>query len=134
MRRARQTPHGARPNREGVRNASFEHVLARRVQPPGRSLEPRSNARPRGMAVPPEQSGGQNSAYRSGCHKCLLRLPLIMFAEPQAKALISTWVETAKNVCEIFAILVGAAWTYLNYFRGRTYKPRRVLGRSLYRE
>ncbi len=37
-------------------------------QPPGRSLEPRSNARPRGMTVPREQSRGQNSAYRSGCH------------------------------------------------------------------
>ena len=35
-------------------------------QPPGRSLEPRSNARPRGMTVPSQ--GGQNSAYRSGCH------------------------------------------------------------------
>ncbi len=37
---------------------------------------------------------------------------------------ISHWVETAKNVCEILAILGGAAWTYLNYFRGRIYKPR----------
>ncbi len=35
-----------------------------------------------------------------------------------------TGVETLKNICEILAILVGAAWTYLNYFRGRTYKPR----------
>jgi hypothetical protein len=43
------------------------HVPARRVQPPGRSLEPCSNARPRGMAVLREQSRGQNSAYRSGC-------------------------------------------------------------------
>ena len=47
-----------------------------------------------------------------------------MIAEPQAHALISNWVETVKNVCEILAILVGAAWTYLNYFRGRIYKPR----------
>jgi hypothetical protein len=47
-----------------------------------------------------------------------------MFAEPPTHALISSWVETVKNVCEILAILVGAAWTYLNYFRGRTYKPR----------
>ena len=47
-----------------------------------------------------------------------------MFAEPQAHALINSWVETVKNVCEILAILVGAAWTYLNYFRGRIYKPR----------
>jgi hypothetical protein len=50
------------------------HVPARCVQPSGRSLEPRSNARPRGMTVPPEQSGGQNSAYRSGCHKLLLSI------------------------------------------------------------
>jgi len=44
------------------------NVPARCVKPPGRSLEPRSDARPRGMAVPQEQSCGQNSAYRSGCH------------------------------------------------------------------
>lgn len=36
----------------------------------------------------------------------------------------SHWVETAKNPCEIAAIFGGAAWTYLNYFRGRTYNPR----------
>ena len=56
--------------------ATAGHVPARCVEPPGRSLEPRSNARPRGMAVPLEQSGGQNSAYRSGCHKltCFLLL------------------------------------------------------------
>ncbi len=48
-------------------------VPSRRVKPPGRSLERRSNASPRGMAVPPEQSDGQNSAYRSGCHKILSR-------------------------------------------------------------
>ncbi len=36
----------------------------------------------------------------------------------------SRWVETAKNLCEIVAIFGGAAWTYLNYFRGRIYKPR----------
>jgi hypothetical protein len=47
-----------------------------------------------------------------------------MIAEPQAHALIASWVETVKNVCEILAILVGAAWAYLNYFRGRIYKPR----------
>jgi len=40
-------------------------VPARCAKPPGRSLEPHSNVRPRGMAVPPQ--GGQNSAYRSGC-------------------------------------------------------------------
>jgi hypothetical protein len=49
-------------------------VPTRCVKPSGRSLEPRSNAWPRGMAVPPEQSGGQNSAYRSGCHKLLLSI------------------------------------------------------------
>src|SRR5437667_6285608 len=48
---------------------------ARRVKPPGRSLEPRSNARPRGMTVLLEQSGRQNSAYRSGCHNLSYFLP-----------------------------------------------------------
>jgi hypothetical protein len=67
MRWAGQTPHGARPNREEVPGFGRGHVPARCVKPPGRSLEPRSDARPRGMAVPREQSRGQNSAYRSGC-------------------------------------------------------------------
>ena len=74
MQRAGQTPHGARPNREGARNFGSAHAPARRVKPPGRSLEPRSDAGPRGMAVAPERSGGQNSAYRSGCHKLLLSI------------------------------------------------------------
>jgi hypothetical protein len=70
MERAWQTPHGARPNREGARlgaQASAERVPARCAsgvpsvgllardgvlsKPSGRSLEPRSNARPRGMVV-----------------------------------------------------------------------------------
>src|SRR5580765_5724475 len=72
MSRAGQTPHGARPNREEVRGFGCGHVPARCVEPSGRSLEPRSDARPRGMVVPQEQSRGQNSAYRSGCHKLLL--------------------------------------------------------------
>jgi hypothetical protein len=33
-------------------------------------------------------------------------------------------IESVKNVAEIAAILVGASWTYLNYFRGRIYKRR----------
>src|SRR5581483_1679508 len=44
-------------------------VPARRAKPPGRSLEPRSDAEPRGMAVPQHSCCGQNSAYRSGCHR-----------------------------------------------------------------
>jgi hypothetical protein len=74
MQRARQTPHGARPNREEVRGLGRGHVPARCVKPSGRSLEPRSDARPRGMTVQQEQSRGQNSAYRSGCHKFLFSI------------------------------------------------------------
>src|SRR5712691_3342721 len=82
MQRAGQTTHGARPNRKGaelILTNQFLHVPARCVQPSGRSLEPRSDAWPRGMTVPPEQSGGQNSAYRSGCH-ILLVFPLFALA------------------------------------------------------
>src|ERR1700684_986277 len=57
MPRAGQTPHGARPNREEVHGFGREHVPARCVKPSGRSLEPRSNARPRGMAVQPRLAG-----------------------------------------------------------------------------
>src|ERR1035441_7436456 len=57
MRRAGQTPHGARPNREGFPGKPSGFAGGpRRVgapQPPGRSLEPRSNAWPRGMIVLP---------------------------------------------------------------------------------
>src|SRR5277367_6781384 len=72
MPRAWQTPHGARPNREEVWDFGSRHVPARCVKPPGRSLEPRSNAGPRGMIVLREQSRRQNSAYRSGCHKSFI--------------------------------------------------------------
>src|SRR5208337_902105 len=51
MRRAGRTPHGARPNREEVRFRPDACRLGA-PQPPGRSLEPRSNAWPRGMIVP----------------------------------------------------------------------------------
>ena len=58
MRRAGQTPHGARPNREGFpgKPSGFAGEACRlgAPQPPGRSLEPRSNAWPRGMTVLPE--------------------------------------------------------------------------------
>src|SRR5579864_6082031 len=69
MRDAWQTPHGARPNREGVGDGAsrFQRVPARCAKPSGRSLEPFSNGRPRGMTV----SGGnavQNSAYRFWHH------------------------------------------------------------------
>jgi hypothetical protein len=48
-----------------------------------------------------------------------------MLAEPHSVQIaFSNWVGTVKSVCEILAILVGGAWTYLNYFRGRVYKPR----------
>jgi len=50
------------------------NVPARCVKPSGRSLEPRSNARPRGMAVPQQQCCGQNSAYRPGCFYLTIRV------------------------------------------------------------
>ncbi|SRR5581483_2560775 len=50
MHEARQTPHGARPNREGVAPHGA-CAPARRAKPSGRSLEPCSNAWPRGMTV-----------------------------------------------------------------------------------
>jgi hypothetical protein len=53
MGEAWQTPHGARPNREGIEDGAshFQRVPARRAKLPGRSLEPFSNGRPRGMTV-----------------------------------------------------------------------------------
>ncbi len=73
MLRAGQTPHGARSNREEAPEDRSAYRLGA-PQPPGRSLEPRSNAWPRGMTVPSQD--GQNSAYRSGCHKPL-PIPLL---------------------------------------------------------
>lgn len=40
------------------------------------------------------------------------------------KSAIHTNIETLKNIFEIAAIIVGGAWTYLNFFRGRTFKSR----------
>jgi hypothetical protein len=37
---------------------------------------------------------------------------------------ISAFVEVLKNVFEIVAIATGAIWTYFNFFKGRTYRPR----------
>jgi len=81
MMRAGQTPHGARPNREEAR-ARLRTCRLDASQPPGRSLEPFSNARPRGMTVLPEQSGGQNSAYRSGCFLKVFNLPWSGWSQP----------------------------------------------------
>src|SRR6201987_2226036 len=77
MLRAGQTPHGARPNREEGFGFGRNTCRLGASQPPGRSLEPCSNARPRGMTVPPQ--GGQNSAYRSGCHNLPCFLPTCEF-------------------------------------------------------
>jgi len=41
-----------------------------------------------------------------------------------SSAEIGHWVEIVKNVFETLAILIGAAWTYFNFFRGRIYKHR----------
>jgi hypothetical protein len=48
----------------------------------------------------------------------------MMLDAPSASSTFGSGVETLKNIFEILAILVGAAWTYLNYIRGRIYKPR----------
>jgi hypothetical protein len=36
----------------------------------------------------------------------------------------SAFVELLKNSFEIAAIILGAIWTYFNFFKGRTYRPR----------
>jgi len=33
-------------------------------------------------------------------------------------------LDTIQKILTILAILIGAIWTYFNYFRGRTYRPR----------
>ena len=63
---AGQTPHGARPNREGIPVATPVNALRLETpQLPGRSLEPASDGRPRGMTIA-AATPLQNSAYRSG--------------------------------------------------------------------
>ncbi len=37
---------------------------------------------------------------------------------------ITKWIGNSKDIFEIAAIIFGGAWTYINYFRGRIYKPR----------
>src|SRR5690348_6240703 len=51
---AGQTPHGARPNREATRAVGSRRSTRERTarpKPPGRPLEPASNAGPRGMVI-----------------------------------------------------------------------------------
>ncbi len=110
MRRAGQTPHGARPNREEVRGFGRGRVPARCAKPSGRSLEPRSNARPRGMAVLAEQSGRQNSAYRSSCFRLISALAKKNRAQDDSRpAAVAVSVSAHSNVryrIERIAILV----------------------------
>jgi hypothetical protein len=50
-----------------------------------------------------------------------------MTAPPQVDQVgfgISAIVEVIRNGCEIGAIIIGGAWTYYKFFKGRTYKPR----------
>ena len=76
---ARQTPRGARPNREATRFQilNLRSQRAARSQPPGRSLDPNGNVWARGMIATPIfrssisvleisdlKIGVQNSAYR----------------------------------------------------------------------
>jgi hypothetical protein len=37
---------------------------------------------------------------------------------------VSAFVEVLKDFVETLAIIVGGFWTYLNYFKGRTYRSR----------
>jgi hypothetical protein len=37
---------------------------------------------------------------------------------------VSAFVELVKNILEIIAIVAGGIWTYFNFFKGRTYRPR----------
>src|SRR5216683_1115505 len=109
MRRAGQTPHGARPNREGasgspgMRAGSARHNL--RV---GR-LSRAAMLGPEEWPSRLEQSGGQNSAYRSGCNisfsfnnlltsNCLSGHNSVHFAQrdaPMARVNITKQIKTA---------------------------------------
>src|SRR5258708_24657428 len=64
---AGKTPHGARPNREALGSSWFAMHPKRtaRPTPPGRLLEPVSNAGPRGMVVTLSESRkGRVEGYR----------------------------------------------------------------------
>jgi hypothetical protein len=37
---------------------------------------------------------------------------------------LTKWIGNSKDIAEVIAIVVGGIWTYFNYFRGRTYRPR----------
>src|ERR1039458_174158 len=41
---------------------------------------------------------------------------------------VSAFVDVLKNFFETVAIIIGGIWTYLNYFRGRTYRSRLECG------
>jgi len=140
MPRAWQTPHGARPNREGIppirARAPFVRMLfpewagrvpARRAQPPGRSLELRSNAQPRGMTVLPDL-GRQNSAYRSGC----LTYCISVTYRDIARLASSKREENSRSqILAWSATLVSQRLNSLSVARGGGYRGWTLLERSI---
>lgn len=53
-----------------------------------------------------------------------------MFAETDPHADARFWLPVADATIKFIALLVGAAWTWMNYWRGRTHKHRPVLETS----
>jgi len=53
------------------------------------------------MAVPPEQSGGQNSAYRSGCHNLIYFQPFRKSAPPIVNAGVTQTPAITEEVAMI---------------------------------
>jgi hypothetical protein len=45
-----------------------------------------------------------------------------MFDAPDPHANAKFWLDVADDIIKFIALLVGAAWTWMNYLRGRTYK------------
>src|SRR5207245_6000086 len=116
MQRAWQTPHGARPNRKGP-GFAWETCRLGASQPPGRSLELRSNARPRGMTVPPQ--GGQNSAYRSGCHQLSSFQDLLLISQKiKGPATKKDYAQSAELYREVLT-QAPAAYANLSMSRSR---------------
>lgn len=48
--------------------------------------------------------------------------PAMMLTEPDIHANAKFWLDVADAILKFIALLVGAAWTWMNYLRGRTYK------------
>ena len=123
MQLAGQTPHGARPNREGAPACRDAHRLGA-PQPPGRPLELRSNARPRGMAVLRVRGHRSRASARDRASHLQtefglqVRLPTFYLQVPRLRSGFRRAARTPRNRLNLQVRLPTFTSRFLGFARG----------------